>query len=77
MWPPESQGFVLALFLKILNYYVPNTSSHLQVFLSPKSKVVSVVVDWTTSCTDGSQCRSPRLLTIGHCSTQPLAQPGV
>ena len=39
--------------------------------------VVRVGVDRTTSCTDGSLCRSTRLLAIGHCSTQPLAQPGV
>lgn len=46
-------------------------SCHLRV------TVVRVGVDRTTSCTDGSQCRSARLLAISHCSTQPLAQPGV
>ena len=38
-----------------------------------RATVVRVDVDRTTSCTDGSQCLSPRLLAIGHCSTQPLA----
>ncbi len=42
-----------------------------------KVTVVPWSVDRTTSCTDGSQCRSTRLLAISNCSTKPLAQPGV